>query len=117
MANSNYFKQFGRKEGVPFMESRDGASLKELRNQTVQIEEFDFIKTENGKCAVFTVRGVDDRFYFANQALNNMLEDVLKDNMSDELTQMCIHFLTKISKNNREYTTFEFVDPQTGDPL
>ncbi len=117
MANKNYFKQFGKGEGVQFMDGRDGASLKDLRDKSVQIDEFAFIKTENGKCAVFTVRGENEKFYFANQALNDMLESVLKDNMVDDLREMCIHFYTKISKNRREYTTFEFVDLQTGESL
>lgn len=114
--NTNYFKKFGKGEGVPFMEGREGASLKQLRNQTINVEEFAFIKTEHGPCAVFTIKGDCNQFFFANQGLNDMFEQVQNDGMEEELKEQNIHFLTKVSQNRREYTTFEFVD-ESGDTI
>ena len=105
-----YFDKFNNK-GIPFMENRDKGDMHDLIGKTVHIEDFGFIRNDDGDYGVIVVAEDKDNFYFCNAVITDMLHQVDNDGMRDELVKQNIVFSMAMSKNGREYFKFEF----TGD--
>lgn len=105
-----YFDKFNNK-GIPFMENRDKGDMHDLIGKTVHIEDFGFIRNDDGDYGVIVVAEDKDNFYFCNAVITDMLHQVDNDGMRDELVKQNIVFSMAMSKKGREYFKFEF----TGD--
>lgn len=105
-----YFDKFNNK-GIPFMENRDKGDMHDLINKTVHIEDFGFIRNDEGDYGVIIVKEDKDNFYFCNAVITDMLHTVDNDGMRDELVKQNVVFSMATSKKGREYFKFEF----TGD--
>lgn len=103
-----YFDKFNR-EGIPFMENRTKASKQEILGRMLHIEDFGFIEGKNGQFAVIAFREMPDKFYFGNSIVTDMLREVQKDGMEDELKKQVIVFDEKTSKEGNVYTAFRFI--------
>ncbi|MBO6231528.1 MAG: hypothetical protein J6O50_13290 [Ruminiclostridium sp.] len=106
----SYFDKFNNK-GIPFMENRDKGDMHDLIGKTVHIEDFGFIRNDEGDYGVIIVAEDKDNFYFCNAVITDMLHQVDNDGMRDELVKQNIVFSMATSKKGREYFKFEF----TGD--
>lgn len=103
-----YFDRFNN-EGIAFMENADKANLDEILGERVHIEDFGFIKNDEGDYGVMKIAEKDGVFYFANQVITDMLHQVENDDMRDELPKQVIVFSKATSrKTGREYTKFKF---------
>lgn len=104
-----YFDKFNSK-GIPFMDNADKGDMKEIVGETMHIEDFGFIRSdEGGDYGVISLREKPDTFYFCNQVITDMLHQVDDDNMRDELPKQAIKFEIATSKKGREYYRFEFL--------
>ena len=104
-----YFDRFNNK-GIPFMENRDKADMRDIIGKPVHIEDFGFIKNDDGDYGVIIIKEDADNFYFCNQVISEMLHQVQDDDMKDELPKQVIKFDLVKSKNGREYFKFEFAE-------
>lgn len=104
-----YFDRFNNK-GIPFMENRDKGDMRDILGKPVHICDFGFIKSdEGGDYGVIALTENDGEFYFCNAIITEMLHQVEKDDMKDELADQVIKFELAESKKGREYFRFEFV--------
>lgn len=104
-----YFDKFNNK-GIPFMEGAERMLVKDILGQQVHIADYGYINGKDGKFACFRTVEHPGKFFFGNAILTEMLMEVDKDGMKDELPDQAIVFSERISKEtNREYTAFEFV--------
>lgn len=103
-----YFDKFSSK-GIPFMEGRDKADMREIVGKTVYIDDFGFIKNDDGDYGVIALKEYSDKFFFCNQVITDMLHEVQRDGMKTELSNQPIVFSVATSKKGREYFKFDFV--------
>ena len=104
-----YFDRFNNK-GIPFMDNRDKGDLRDVLGQPVHIEDYGFIKSdEGGDYGVIALAEREGEFFFCNQVITDMLHQVDADDMKDELAKQVIKFELAESKKGREYFRFEFV--------
>lgn len=99
-----YFAKFGKRDkGVEFMDDRAKGFIADLVGRPVKVDEFAFINTKNGRCAVFTVQGIDSTFWFAPTALTEFFEEVEADGMSDAIRGVLITIEQRTSKSGNPY--------------
>ena len=104
-----YFDKFQSK-GIPFMEGRDKADMKDIVGEFVHIEDFGFIRNDDGDYGVIALKEHPGVFYFCNQVITDMLHTVQEDGMRGELPNQGIVFTLAKSKKGREYFKFDFCD-------
>lgn len=104
-----YFDRFNSK-GIPFMDNRDKGDMRDILGKPVHIIDFGFIKNDDGDYGVIALAEDDEKFYFCNQVISDMLHQVEKDDMKEELAKQVIKFELAESKKGREYFRFEFAD-------
>ena len=105
-----YFANLNSGKGVPFMDDRDKGEKADIIGKELHFDEFDFIKTENGRCAVATFKELPETFYFMNEVVTNMLDQVRKDGQEDKIQYATVVFSMKENqKGNREYFNYEFI--------
>ena len=102
-----YFDRFNKK-GIPFMDNRDKGDMHDILDKPLHIEDFGFIQGDEGEYAVIALKEEPDTFYFCNSVITEMLQQVDKDDMRDELPKQVIKFELATSKKGREYFRFEF---------
>ena len=104
-----YFDRFNNK-GIPFMDNADKGDLHDILGKPVRIEDFGFIKKdgEEGDYGVISLTETLGVFYFCNQVVTDMLHQVEKDDMKEELANQYIVFSEATSKKGRDYIRFEF---------
>ena len=108
--SENYFVNLNNK-GIPFMEGREKGQKEEYINRELHIVDFGFIDDpENGEYAVIAFAEEPTKFFFGNSVCTQMLKKVQEDEMEDELPNHTVIFTKRMSKKNREYVGFEFVD-------
>lgn len=103
-----YFSKFSRK-GIPFMEGREKGKLRDMTDRVLHIADFGFIDGDHGNFAVVLFAEDDARFYFANSIITEMLEEVERDGMREELAYQPIVLSMRKSQSGNEYMTFEFI--------
>lgn len=104
-----YFDKFANK-GIPFMEGREKGSLRDRVDEPLHIVDFGFINGKDSEFAVILFAEDDERFYFGNAIITEMLKEVDADDMREELKDQVIEFHMRTSKErNQEYMAFEFV--------
>ena len=102
-----YFDRFNKK-GIPFMDNRDKGDMHDILDKPLHIEDFGFIQGDEGEYAVIAIKEEPEMFYFCNSVITEMLQQVDKDDMRDELPKQVIKFELATSKKGREYFRFEF---------
>lgn len=104
----NYFDKF-KSAGIPFMEGRDKGNLSDMLNRELHIIDYGFIHGDDGDYAVMAFAEDDERFYFGNSIITEMLREVEGDGMKEELSYQPIRFEQRVSRNGRRtYTTYVF---------
>ena len=102
-----YFDKF-KHEGIPFMENREKGNMQDILDEPLHINGFGFIKGKNGDFACISLSEYPDKFYFANSIITDMLKEVQKDGMEEELMYQPIVFSMRTSKDGNDYMTFTF---------
>ena len=105
-----YFAQFNAGKGIPFMEGREKANLKDVLDRKLHIDDFGFIKGEEGEYAVISFAEDKDYFYFANAIVTDALKKIKEDGKSEELKDVAVVFTLRMSNKNREYVAIEFIE-------
>lgn len=104
-----YWDRFNSK-GIPFMDNRDKGNLRDILGKIVHIEDYGFIRNDEGDYGVIIVKEDAENFYFCNQVITDMLHQVDSDGMKEELANQPIKFELAESKKGREYFRFEFAE-------
>lgn len=104
---NDYFKKFSN--SLPLMQGREQASLNDVCNQILHFQDFGFVTTRNGECAVATFAEFPQHFFFCNQVVTDMLHTVENDGQAEALPGVGVEFTKKFSQVGREYLTFEFM--------
>lgn len=102
---------------LPLMEGKEKGEINDF-NRIYTINDFDFMKGNNGDFAVFTIKETQDYFFFGATVLTDKLKTLQQTFTSDELAMLLQHGITvKFGKNRGKsgftYTTADlFVDVQ-----
>lgn len=107
-----YFDKFNSGKGIPFMDGAEKGEMKDILGENVHIDDFGFIRNDEGDFAVIQLREYPNMFFFCNQVITDMLHEVDKDGMRGELPSQIIRFSSKTSKKGRDYFAFEFAGGQ-----
>lgn len=97
--------------GIDFMEGRDKGLI--VLNQTVIINNFAFIKGDDGPYVVFTLKDNDDEFFFGSSVVTKKFQEVEKMFDEEELSVLLgmgipVRFEERTSKRNRKYINMLF---------
>lgn len=110
MALQGYFKNLNSNKGLPFMDNATKLDMKNIVDVPVHIDDFGFIKGEQGDFACIHVVEYPAHFFFCNAIITDMLHSVADDGMREYLKDQPIVFSLRTSKKGREYMGYEFVD-------
>jgi len=104
-----YFNKYERK-GIDFMDNRTKGELSDLSTLAeFYIEDYGYIHTDKGECAVFCVRSIDDMFYFGNSILLEILHGVDEDGEKERLLNTAVSVEKVTNRNgNRSYWKWTF---------
>lgn len=108
MAN-NYFAKFANK-GIPFMDGRTKGNISSLVGEVLHIEDFGFINQEGSTYPVIAFAEHPAEFYFGGAVLNDILIQVDRDGMREELKSQPIVLKMSQSKRGRTYMGVDFVE-------
>lgn len=108
MAN-NYFIKFANK-GIPFMEGRTKGSISSLVGEVLHIDDFGFINQEGSTYPVIAFAEHPAEFYFGGAVLNDILIQVDRDGMREELKTQPIVLKMVQSKKGRTYMSVDFTE-------
>lgn len=104
---NKYFEKFVNK-GIPFMDGRTKGNISSLVGEVLHIEDFGFINQEGSTYPVIAFAEHPDEFYFGGAVLNDILIQVDRDGMRDELKMQPIMLKMAQSKRGRTYMSVEF---------
>lgn len=107
---SSYFDKFNSGSGIPFMDGRNKQPLSILVGERVHVQDFDFLRGDDGDYAVFVVAEFPSSFFFGNKIITDVLHQIAADGMSDELARVSMVCKEKVSKKGRMYIAVEFVE-------
>lgn len=106
MAQNSFFAQFAPKH-IKFMDDCTKADLHDIARRTDEeqlpchIGAFDFIATENGDAAVFTVVEMPGVFYFAPSQVTEFFHAVSDAGMGEALKNETVTFTLGTSKKRK----------------
>lgn len=106
----SYFTDLNPSKGIPFMDGRDKGESADIVGKWLHIDDFGFIKGDNGEFAVVSFAEDAEHFYFMNSIITEMLQKVNADSMRKYLGSQAIRFDMKTSAKGRDYMTYEFAD-------
>lgn len=106
---NNYFSKFANK-GIPFMDGRTKGNIASLVGEILHVEDFGFIGQEAASYSVIAFREHPTEFYFGGTVLNDVLAQVDRDGMRDELREQPLMLKMTKSKKGRVYMAVEFVE-------
>jgi hypothetical protein len=96
--------------GIEFMEGRTNGDIAEITKEQVTIREYDFLKDDDNKdYLVFTVDGVEDKFFFGGSVVSEKFKK-FDEYDKDEINRKGLPavFYKRKSKNRRDYTDIIF---------
>lgn len=108
MAN-NYFTRFANK-GIPFMDGRTKGNISSLVGEVLHIVDFGFINQEGSTYPVIAFAEHPAEFYFGGAVLNDILIQVDRDDMREELKSQPIVLKMTMSKRGRTYMGVDFIE-------
>lgn len=96
---------------LEIMQGREKGNLKDLFGKDVVIRDYAFMKDDKDGYAVFIIDEDNEHFFFGGKVLTEALETLEAEGYHNEINQVGIRIVlnTKRSKNNREYTTVEYI--------
>lgn len=106
---NNYFSKFANK-GIPFMDGRSKGNIASLVGEVLHVEDFGFIAQEDSTYPVIAFKEHPNEFYFGGAVLNDILAQVDRDGMRDELCEQPLTLKMAKSKKGRTYMGVEFVE-------
>lgn len=106
---NNYFSKFANK-GIPFMDGRSKGNIASLVGEVLHVEDFGFITQEDSTYPVIAFEEHPNDFYFGGAVLNDILAQVDRDGMRDELREQPLTLKMVKSKKGRTYMGVEFVE-------
>lgn len=106
---NNYFSKFANK-GIPFMEGRTKGNIASLVGEILHVEDFGFINQEGSTYPVIAFREHPTEFYFGGAVLNDILTQVDRDGMREELKLQPLTLRMSTSKRGRTYMSVEFTE-------
>lgn len=106
---NNYFSKFANK-GIPFMEGRTKGNISSLVGETLHVDDFGFINQEGSTYPVIAFREHPTDFYFGGAVLNDILTQVDRDGMREELKSQPLMLRMSTSKRGRTYMSVEFTE-------
>jgi len=106
---NNYFSKFENK-GIPFMDGRTKGNISSLVGEVLHVEDFGFIAQEGSTYPVIAFKEHPTAFYFGGAVLNDILSQVDRDGMRDELVEQPIVLKMMTSKRGRTYMSVDFVE-------
>lgn len=106
---NNYFTKFANK-GIPFMDGRTKGNISSLIGEVLHIEDFGFIAQEGSTYPVIAFKEHPTDFYFGGAVLNDILSQVDRDGMREELKEQSIILKLTTSKRGRTYMNVEFCE-------
>lgn len=106
---NKYFEKFSNK-GIPFMDGRTKGNITSLVGEVLHIEDFGFISQEGSTYPVIAFIEHPNEFYFGGTVLNEILIQVDRDGMRDELKLQPIVLKMAQSKKGRTYMSVEFIE-------
>ena len=107
---NEYFKALNGNKGIAFMDGATKGDIKSHLGKVLHIAEFGFIQGEDAPFGVVRFSEIEGEFFFVNAITTAMLKQVEKDGMAEALTEQGVVFTKHVSKKNREYIGFEFVN-------
>lgn len=107
---NEYFMALNGNKGIAFMDGAIKGDIKSHLDEVLHIAEFGFIQGEDAPFGVVRFSEIIGEFFFMNAITTAMLKQVEKDGMVDALVEQGIVFTKHVSKKNREYIGFKFVD-------
>ena len=104
----DFTKKLTEKNSILFMEGRTKGDLAEIVDKNVTVNNFAFLKNEEGEYSVFTVKEIPDSFYFGGMVITEHLKEleVYREEIEKEGLPICIK--AKKSKNKKNYYVMEF---------
>jgi hypothetical protein len=106
---NNYFEKFSNK-GIPFMDGRTKGNISSLVGEVLHIDDFGFINQEGSTYPVISFAEHPAEFYFGGAVLNDILIQVDRDGMREELKMQPITLKMAQSKRGRTYMSVEFTE-------
>lgn len=106
---NNYFSKFAHK-GIPFMDGRSKGNISSLVGEVLHVEDFGFINQEGSTYPVIAFVEYPAEFYFGGSVLNDVLAQVDRDGMREELKTQPITLKMVKSKRGRTYMSVEFIE-------
>lgn len=107
----SYFSRFNR-SGIPFMSNRDLGKMEDLNGKTLHIDDYGWLTDDEGEqYPVISFTEDKKHFYFGGMALTDMLSQVDKDGMREELKTVALKFSQRTSKKaHRMYMGFNILE-------
>nr|DAG34265.1 MAG TPA: hypothetical protein [Bacteriophage sp.] len=106
---NNYFAKFTNK-GIPFMDGRTKGNISSLVGEVLHIADFGFINQEDSTYPVIAFVEHPTEFYFGGAVLSDILIQVDRDGMREELKLQPITLKMVQSKRGRTYMSVEFIE-------
>lgn len=103
-----YFSKLTENKGIEFMDDRNKQDIGLLVGEYVHVEDFDFIHGKNGDYTVFIVEEWPSSFFFGNKVITSTFKQIEDDGMKDELRNVPMLVVERVSKNGDMYRAVEF---------
>lgn len=110
MRLKDFAKKLNEGNSIKFMEGRTKGELEEIKDKVLTINNFSFIKNEDGEYAVFTVAEIPDSFYFGGLVITDNLKKIEEEGLKEEVEKEGLPVLInqRKSKNKKLYYSIEF---------
>ena len=111
MSLRDFAKKLNEGITIKFMEGRTKGELEEIKDKNLTINNFAFLKNEEGEYAVFTVAEIPDSFYFGGLVITDYLKKIeAEEGLKEEVEQQGLPVLItqRKSKNKKLYYAIEF---------
>ena len=110
MSLKDFTKNLKEGNSIKFMEGRTKGDLSEIEGKNVTINNFAFLRNDEGEYAVFTIKEVADTFYFGGMVITDNLKQIEAEGYKEEVEKeglpVCIS--ARKSKNKKTYYACEF---------
>ena len=110
MSLRDFAKNLNEGNSIKFMEGRTKGDLSEIADKNVTINNFNFLKNEEGEYAVFTVAEIPDSFYFGGLVITDSLRKIEEEGYKEEVEKVGLPVIIsqRKSKNKKLYYAVEF---------
>ena len=110
MGLRDFAKKLNEGITIKFMEGRTKGELEEIKDKNLTINNFAFLKNEEGEYAVFTVAEIPDSFYFGGLVITENLKKIEEEGLKEEVEKEGLPVLIsqRKSKNKKLYYAIEF---------